>query len=229
VRLIGPLIALWWVQPVIGFAALGGFAIISASVIGFDRAMLRLANLENDAERRYSATLVDTLGNAHTVYALRQASSVSARLERRLLAIFEPLKRAIVLNEVKWFTVDLASRMLSCLLVGLFAWLATRPAADGRAAATLLLGSVYMVWEYAQQASGVICSIASHFQTFARQNADYASADVIRELQPAASQPGSQAPPHWTSLSIRDLTFRHADNRGDGPVLERVSLCLARG
>lgn len=229
VRLIGPLIALWWVQPLIGFAALGGFAIISASVVGFDRAMLRLADLENAAERRYAATLVDTLGNAHSVYALRQAKGVAARLERRLLAIFEPLRRSIVLNEVKWFTVDLASRLLSCILVGLFAWLATRPGADGRSSATLLLGSVYMVWEYAQQASGVICSIASHFQTFARQNADYASADAIRELRAPDSPAGTPPSVLWDSVNIRDLTFHHAEHRSDGAALERVALSLQRG
>jgi ABC-type bacteriocin/lantibiotic exporter with double-glycine peptidase domain len=230
VRLVGPLLALWWVQPLIGYAALAGFALITLSVVGFDRAMLRLANEENDAERRYAATLVDTLGNANTVYALRQAKAVAARLERRLLAIFEPLRRSIVLNEAKWLTVDLASRVLSCTLVGVFAWLATRPSHDGRAAATLLLGSVYMVWEYAQQASGVICSIASHFQTFARQHADYASADAIREVHIAKAdeaQPG--APAGWNSLAIRDLTFRHSGGRGDAPVLERVALSLERG
>jgi ATP-binding cassette, subfamily B, bacterial len=230
VRLIGPLLALWWVQPVIGYAALAGFAIITVSVVGFDRAMLRLANEENDAERRYAATLVDTLGNVSTVYALRQAKAVAFRLERRLLAVFEPLRRSIVLNEAKWLTVDLASRVLSCTLVGLFAWLATRPSHDGRQAATLLLGSVYMVWEYAQQASGVICSIASHFQTFARQNADYASADAIREL-PVARQGDSQhaATTGWNSLAIRDLTFRHGGSRGDAAALDRVALSLERG
>jgi ABC-type bacteriocin/lantibiotic exporter with double-glycine peptidase domain len=229
VRLIGPLIALWWVQPLIGCAALTGFAVISVSVVGFDRAMLRLANQENDAERSYSATLVDTLGNAQTVYALRQARGVAARLERRLLAIFEPLRRAIVLNEVKWFTVDIASRVLSCVLVGLFAWLATRPSADGRAAAPLLLGSVYMVWEYTQQASSVICSIASHFQTFARQNADYASADAIRELEPSALPVQAAASPDWRTVSVRDLTFRHRASRNGAPVLEKVALALERG
>jgi ATP-binding cassette subfamily B protein len=258
VRLIGPLIALWWVQPTIGFAALGGFTVISVSVVGFDRAMLRLANQENAAERRYTATLVDTLGNANTVYALRQAKALAARLERRLLAVFEPLRRSIVLNEVKWFTVDIASRVLSCALVGLFAWLATRPSPDGRATATLLLGSVYMVWEYAQQSSNVICSIASHFQTFARQNADYSSADAIRDLAPADADtdgarsthgrpaphvPAPHAPaPHpapqqaparnvanWHALSIRDLTFGHAAHRGDSPALEKVALSLQRG
>ena len=231
VRLIGPLIALWWLQPAIGFAALGGFALISVSVVGFDRAMLRLANQENAAERRYTATLVDTLGNANTVYALRQAKAVAARLERRLLAVFEPLRRSIVLNEVKWFTVDIASRVLSCALVGLFAWLATRPSPDGRAAATLLLGSVYMVWEYAQQSSNVICSIASHFQTFARQNSDYSSADAIRDTTaaPVTRQAPVRNVENWHALAIRDLTFSHAAHRGDSPALEKVALSLERG
>jgi ATP-binding cassette, subfamily B, bacterial len=228
VRLIGPLIALWWLNPVIGYAALGGFAVITVSVVGFDRAMLRLANEENHAERRYTATLVDTLGNANTVYALRQAKAVAARLERRLLAVFEPLRRSIVLNEAKWFTVDISSRVLSSLLVGLFAWLATRPAADGHAAATLLLGSVYMVWEYAQQSSNVICSIASHFQTFARQNADYSSAAAITDLAPAAVPPTNTCA-GWDSLAVRDLTFTHAAHRGDQPALEKVALSLQRG
>ena len=228
VRLIGPLIALWWLEPTVGYAALGGFAVITLSVVGFDRAMLRLANEENHAERRYTATLVDTLGNANTVYALRQAKAVAARLERRLLAVFEPLRRSIVLNEAKWFTVDIASRVLSCLLVGLFAWLATRPSADGRAAVTLLLGSVYMVWEYAQQSSSVICAIASHFQTFARQNADYSSAAAITDLSPAESATATHAA-RWQNLAIRDLTFSHAGHRSEQPSLEKVALSLQRG
>jgi ABC-type multidrug transport system fused ATPase/permease subunit len=228
VRLIGPLIALWWLDPVIGYAALGGFAVITVSVVGFDRAMLRLANEENFAERRYAATLVDTLGNANTVYALRQGKAVAARLERRLLAVFEPLRRSIVLNEAKWFTVDICSRVLSSLLVGLFAWLATRPAEDGHAAATLLLGSVYMVWEYAQQSSNVICSIASHFQTFARQNADYSSAAAITDLA-ATEVPATKHSANWASLAVRDLTFTHAAHRSDQPALEKVAVTLERG
>lgn len=230
VRLIGPLIALWWVLPAVGYAALGGFALITVSVVGFDRAMLRLANEENDAERRYAATLVDTLGNAHTVYALRQARSVVARLERRLLAIFEPLRRSIVLNEAKWLTVDLASRALSCCLVGMFAWLATRPSGDGHVPGMLMLGSVYMVWEYAQQSSGVICAIASHFQTFARQNADYSSADAIRDLHVEDDAvPSGEPIQGWNRLCVLDLTFRHASHRDGSPALDKVCLSLERG
>ena len=216
VRLLGPLIALWWVQPIIGAAAVAGFALIITSVFGFDRAMLRLANQENDAERHYSATLIDTLGNTGTVYALRQARGVAARLQRRLLAVFVPLRRAIVLNELKWLTVDLSTRVLNCCLVALFVWLTTRATPAATAEKTLLLGSLYMVWEYAQQAAGVIASIASHFQTFARQHADYASADLIRNSvpHPAAAVP-TPANLSWQRMTVRDLTFHHCSSHSD--------------
>jgi ABC-type multidrug transport system fused ATPase/permease subunit len=230
VRLFGPLIALWWLQPIVGVVAIAGFMLIICSVVGFDRAMLRLANEENAAERQYSATLIDTLGNAGTVYALRQARAVATRLERRLLAVFVPLRRAIVLNELKWCTVDLSTRVLNCFLVGLFVWVATRANAVGFAGKTLLLGSLYMVWEYAQQAAGVISSIASHFQTFARQHADYASVDLIRSSTPNPAAAVATPPTvPWQRLAIRDLTFRHTDARSSAPALERVALCLERG
>jgi ABC-type multidrug transport system fused ATPase/permease subunit len=230
VRLLGPLIALWWVQPVVGLVAVAGFTLIICSVVGFDRAMLRLANQENEAERLFSATLIDTLGNTGTVYALRQARAVAARLQRRLAAVFVPLRRAIVLNEMKWCTVDLSTRVLNCGLVGLFVWLATRNGSAGTVGKTLLLGSLYMVWEYAQQAAYVISSIASHFQTFARQHADYASADLIRSSMPNPAAPTSLPPSAtWQRLSVRDLTFRHACAHDGTPTLERLTFCLERG
>ncbi len=230
VRLLGPLIALWWVNPAVGCVAIGGFTLIICSVMGFDRAMLRLANQENEAERHYAATLIDTLGNTGTVYALRQARGVTARLERRLLAVFVPLRRAIVLNELKWCTVDLSTRMLNCGLVGLFVWLATRADSAGLTGKTLLLGSLYMVWEYAQQAAGVISSIASHFQTFARQHADYTSADLIRSSVPDVPAPAATTRlVQWQRLTVRDLTFRHARARGEAAALERLGLRLERG
>jgi ATP-binding cassette, subfamily B, bacterial len=230
VRLVGPLLALFWIQPLVAATAVAGLALIIGCVAGFDRAMLKLANEENNAERRYSATLIDTLGNTGTVYALRQVRQVAARLERRLGEVFIPQRKTIVLNEVKWCTVDLGTRILNCCLVGLFVWLTTRATPSNTHATTLLLGSLYMVWEYAQQASGVVASIASHFQTFARQHADYASADVIRDTATAPTV--GIAPSNvvaWRRLTFRELTFSHRTSRGEGPALERLSFSLERG
>lgn len=229
VRLVGPLAALFWIDVAVGGAALGGFVLICSSVIGFDRAMIRLARAENDAERRYQAALVDSLGNATTVLALRQTRALSQLLVQRLLAVFEPLRRSIVLNELKWCTVDTAGRALTCGLVGLFVWGASRGAvAAGESA--LMLGSVYMVWEYAAQAGGVVSAVAQHFQTFARQHADFGSADVIQAGQPLASADTVPAPQiEWERMDIRELRYSHAAARGAAAALDGASLQLQRG
>jgi ATP-binding cassette subfamily B protein len=231
VRLIGPVLALWWIEPVVGLGAILGFALISTSAIGFDRAMIRLAREENDAERRYAATLVDALGNTTTLLALRQARAVLALLERRLLAVFAPLRRSILLNEVKWCTVDLATRVLSCALVTLFAWSITQNSSTAQQ--TLLLGSLYMVWEYAVQAGGVVASVAQHFQTLARQHADYTSADLVREAQtvptPPAVMAGAVPGRGWQRLDFCEMSFRHAASRDAGLALDRISLRLVSG
>ena len=234
VRLIGPVVALWLLQPMVGVAAVVGFCTICVCVLGFDRAMIRLARRENDAERRYSSALVESLGNTTTLFALRQARAVTALLQRRLESTFAPLRRSIVLNEAKWCTVDISSKALSCTLVALFAWIASRgQGAAGQQA--LMLGSIYMVWEYATQASGVISTVASNFQNFARQQADYASADPIREAAAAAGQAPTQyeasamVATGWQRCEIRELVFSHAAARASAPALDHVSLCLERG
>jgi ABC-type multidrug transport system fused ATPase/permease subunit len=228
VRIVGPLCALTLIQPLVGAAALLGFVALSVAVLAFDRALIRLARQENDGERHYAATLVDVLGNATTLFALRQGRGLAALLERRLAAIFVPLKRSIVVNEQKWCTVDLAGNALSCTLVALFAWLASR-ADGGGAHGPVLLGSIYMVWTYAQEAGGVLSNLASQFQNFARQNADYGSTDVIREALPSPKPAEGAGLGGWTTLNLTGLAFQHERSRGEAPALDGVTVSLTRG
>jgi ABC-type bacteriocin/lantibiotic exporter with double-glycine peptidase domain len=232
VRLVGPIVALTLIHPLVGATAVVGFIIIGVTTVGFDRKMVKLAHQENDAERRYAATILDSLSNATTLFALRQAKAVVTLLQRRLLEVFEPVKRSIVINELKWFTVDIASRTFAVILVGLFAWLATRPVMGASAAGqTLLLGSVYMVWEYAQQAGGVVTALAAHFQAFARLQADYASADTIRVAPETTHLAGDtqHTSVTWRSLEIRDLCFRHPASRKAELSLNQVTFSLQTG
>lgn len=226
VRLIGPVGALIVIHPLVGGAATLGLLVICVSVLGFDRAIVRLAIQTNDAERRYTAVLADALGNATTVLALRQTRPFIRLLQQLVQKLFVPLKRMIVINEIKWAAVDIASRVLSCCLVGLYAWLMLRSSADGQ---RLLLGSVYMVWEYALQAGAVIAAVATNFQTFATQYANYQSADVIRDSPIDESRHEPVAPQTWQRCEIREIVFHHAGARGEVPALDHIRLSLQRG
>jgi ATP-binding cassette, subfamily B, bacterial len=226
VRLIAPIGALLVIHPLVGSVATLGLFVICWSVTRFDRAIVDLAIQTNDAERRYASTLADALGNATTVLALRQARPFIMLLQQLVENIRIPLKRIIVINESKWCAVDIATRLLSCCLVGLYAWLTLRSSTDGR---QLMLGSVYMVWEYALQASAVIAAVATNFQAFATQYADFESADVIRHNPVDESRHTPVAHHIWQQCDVRDIVFHHAGSRNTEPTLRIDRLSLRRG
>jgi ATP-binding cassette, subfamily B, bacterial len=233
VSLVGPIIALFILSKATGLAALIGYGFIAFVIIFIDQSMMRLAVVENDAERRYQAALVDTLGNIVSVFALRLEAATRKLLGSRLAMIFVPIKRYIVLNEGKWCAVDLLNAALWCSLVALYA-VVSRSGVSG-AGQPLLIGNVFMVYQYTQQAGGVISAIAAFYQMFTRHQADFASAGPIQEavvdtsrLTPASPDVGELLG-RWHTIELTDLTFTHLFSHSEGPVLKNVHLQLRRG
>ena len=213
VNLVGPIVALFLISHWTGSAALVGYAIIALVITRVDRSMMRLADKENEAERRYYSALVDALGNIVSVLALRLQAATRRLLGERLASIVVPLKRAIVVNEAKWCAVDLMNAALWCSLVALYAWLARRGASE--AGKPLLIGSVFMVFQYTQQAGGVISAIAIFYQTFTRHQVDFASAEPILTATVESAPKMTLLPPtaeklkNWRHINLEDLTFWH--------------------
>jgi ABC-type multidrug transport system fused ATPase/permease subunit len=209
VNFVGPLVALSLLSALTGWIAFVGYVVVGVIVLRFDRALVRLAARENDAERRYGAGLLDALGNIATLTGLRLQGPMRTLLAKRLEAIFAPLKRSIVVNEMKWCAVDLLSVVLTWTLVAAYVW-QTRHRGN-----PVLIGSVFMIYTYAQQAGGVIGSMAANFASFARTRADYASADAIWQA-PVKRAPGAAVDPDWRRIDVVDLVYRHAASPGTG-------------
>ena len=193
----------------------------------------------------YVAALLDFLGNASTVIGLRLQGASRLLLRRRMRAVSEPLKRTVVLNEGKWFAVDLMGLALTWGLVVIYVWQSRTP---GQA---VMLGGVFMIYQYAQQAAGVVTSVAANFSFFARMHTDYGSAAPIWEAPkgdslatppeqvPAAERIDAEAA--WQTLAVDALDWNYAP-RGSAPAtttapseerprggLHAVSLALRRG
>ncbi|HSO71686.1 MAG TPA: ABC transporter ATP-binding protein, partial [Thermodesulfobacteriota bacterium] len=214
-------------------AALVGYALIALVITRVDRSMMRLADKENEAERRYYSALVDALGNIVSVLALRLQGAARRLLGERLASIVAPLKRAIIVNEAKWCAVDLMNAALWCSLVALYAWLARRGASE--AGKPLLIGSVFMVFQYTQQAGGVISAIAIFYQTFTRHLVDFSSAEPILTATVESAPRMTLLPTtaeklkNWRHIDLQDLTFWHPHSRSPEPALNDISLHLGRG
>jgi ABC-type bacteriocin/lantibiotic exporter with double-glycine peptidase domain len=227
VNILGPLIALWMIDREVGGAAAVGFLLIGSVIVGFDRRLMGIARRENEAERRYTVRWIDFLGNVGTVMSLRLQEVSRKLLDARMQRVFEPLRQSIRLNEGKWMSVDLLSVALTWSLVGLYAWQANRGSASAGGAATLMLGSLFMVYQFAQQAGGVIGSMAAHLQGFARVRTDYASADPIWEA--AEREPSAPAEPGWKTIGAVHLSLVYIRNDGARVGVEDAGLELVRG
>ncbi len=214
VNFVGPLVALALLSRTSGVTALAGYVLIGVVIVRIDRALMKLARAENDADRRYVAALLDFLGNASTVIGLRLQGASRLLLRRRMAAVSLPLKRTVVLNEGKWFAVDLMGLALTWGLVVIYVWQARAP---GQA---VMLGAVFMIYQYAQQAAGVVTSVAANFSFFARMHTDYSSAEPIWHAPTSATleAPPEEVPAHeridmqapWTQLQVAQLQWRYA-------------------
>lgn len=222
INLFGPLLALSLLSPTTGGIALAGFVAIAVAIVRFDGALMRLAREENTAQRGYAARLLDFVGNIASVASLRLQDATRALLDRRLVAVFAPLRRSIVLNEWKWCAVDLLTLSLSWGLVVVYAW-----RTHGASAGTpLLIGSLFMIYQYAQQAAGVLGAMASNYQNLARTQTDFASAEPIWSA-PQAALAATRDADGWQRIDLQGLAFRHAGSERGG--LHDLHLSLRRG
>jgi ABC-type multidrug transport system fused ATPase/permease subunit len=224
VTFVGTLVALVWFAPLAGVVAIVGYATLVVAGLRFDRTMMRLADEENEASRRFTSGLFAFTGSIVSVSALRMEASTRRRLRDRLEAIFVPLARSIRVNEAKWAFVDLTTTALTWGIVALDAWQAHRD--RGAAGGAILLGGLFVVYKYAEQASGVVCGAAAHFQTFARFRVNFASADLILDA-PERSEAAVAVDRGWRRIEVDGIAFRHAVVDGGG--IEDVKLTLARG
>lgn len=232
VNFIGPLIALTLLSRSSGAMAIVGYVVIAVVIVRFDRSLMRLARVENDADRRYVAALLDFLGNASTVIGLRLSAASRWLLGRRMEAISEPMKRTVVLNEGKWFAVDLMGLALTWGLVVIYVWQSRAPGQ------TVLLGGVFMIYQYAQQAASVVSSMAANFQFFARMHTDYSSAEPIWEAPSRVADLADEridSEANWQTIEVSGLVwnYRPRGMQAAGETarsgLHEVSLALRRG
>ena len=220
---VGPLVALALLSRTSGVIAVVGYVVIAIIILRFDRVLMQLARAENDAERRYAAALLDFVGNAGTVIGLRLQAASRKLLGHRMDAVMVPLRRTVTVNEGKWFAVDILGMGLTWILVVVYVLQSREP---GQA---VMLGTVFMIYQYAQQAATVVGAMASNFQSFARMHTDYGSAQPIWEAPgdfDATVAPVSVDAP-WETLALRHASWQYADDARGG--LKGVDLVLRRG
>ena len=222
ISVVGPIAALFLISRPTGAAAMAGYAAIGWFVVRIDAFMVLLVREENRAERRYNSALVECLGNIGTVLTLRLQDPMRKLLRSRLLAVFAPLRRNIVFNELKWGGIDLCNSAMRTGLVALYAWL------DYRQRGTINVGTAVVVHQYSQQVGNVVAAMAMHWNDLVRQKTEVADVDPIFS-SPARGADAAAVPRDWRGIHVGGVRFVHPAAMNGTPALDDVSLELRRG
>lgn len=194
------------------------------ATLGLDRILVALNVRANSAERDYQTTWVELMANALTLKALRKTVGARRMVSQGLSKLDALMKRIVLLNELKWGGVDVVGTALTCLLVAMYASLASAAASGAAASAGLALGSLYMVYEYSRRAQDVVSLMAGDFGDMANQLADHHSGGMI----PAAPQESTLptlAASTWQVLSLSQVDM----GRQRLPVQKQWTLNLQMG
>jgi ABC-type multidrug transport system fused ATPase/permease subunit len=235
VHLLGTAVAVTLFSPVLGLIAVVGYSLVGLVMVRFDVTLMRLAKEQNAAERKYQSRLLDFLGNISTVMSFRLQDSSSRLVDAKLGEVFVPARKSITLVELKWCIADLISVALTWGLVAATAWMSSRNGA-------ILIGGIFLVHQYAQQARTVMLGLADKFQAIVRARTDLASAKAIWTTADHPA-PGSPVPKDWRSIDVSGLCYDHppaADaiaaptDSGSKPLhagsgLKKIAITLGRG
>jgi ABC-type multidrug transport system fused ATPase/permease subunit len=221
-RLFGSIFLLYWLAPQVGLIITVVAPLLYFLISGFDRAMVRLSEQSNQAEREISATLVDYLGNIGTLLALRLAKAGRAAISQRFAPLTRLQTRYMDLDVWKWalFMIGTNIAMAGSLLFYLLR--------QSNLQAAVAAGTIVTVFQYLQQIDTSIQGFASSYQNLLRYKVDLAGITPIEDAA-ALSKPQPHSSIAWQKAAIRDVTFSYTDREQHLHHLDGVSLDLARG
>ncbi len=223
VRFVGAMTMMTLVAPWMALRVVVASAIILTLIRGFDKKLIRLIHDENKRDHFLAAGLFDYISNIGTIITLRLGPLTQHEIARRLLAIFVPLKEAITLNELKWFTFMMLVSSTEAFVMLSFIH---QQVNLGNA---IMVGTLVTVFQYFRQINEVFVRFAIYYQDLIRFNADLAAVAPIRNAADALhAHDGPLPPTDWQQIEIRNLNFAY-HNDGRDWRLDNVNLQLPRG
>ncbi|MCB0553211.1 MAG: ABC transporter ATP-binding protein [Phaeodactylibacter sp.] len=220
--------AMIYFSPLFGLIA----AVMGAGVIfvllKFDKPFIQASREVNEKEHVVSSTLFDSLSNIITVITLRLEQRMEKGLLNRVMDILPPFRRKVMVNEWKWFVMDICVGLIyGVILVGYIYqnWVPGE---------VFLIGSLVTLMAYVQRFTSVFHGMAWQYTQVVRYHTDVQTAQNIFEAFEKYHLPDLDAalPEGWRQLEIGNLHFTHNDKRPEDEKaqgLHGLNLRISRG
>lgn len=222
--LAGPIVVLFWLSWQVALITLVVNVVTLFLLRYFDVRIMHWVNRENEVDHKYASTLFDYISNMTTIVTLRLGQRTQGELAHRLGEMYVNFKKHVVLNEVKYFALNIA---ISAMEVGIIiAYIYQQLSMTG----TVMVGTTIAVFRYLNTLTGAYYNFAGVYQNLQRQFTDFRAMDSIRSyyhLVPLQGVP-ENIDHGWKTIEITGLSYMH-DPAVEQGRLKDIDLTLRRG
>lgn len=198
-------IAMLYFSPLYGSIAiaLGFFAIFL--IVQFDKPFIKALEETNEKEHAVSSNLFDSLSNIITVITLRLEKRMESGLMQKIQDIFQPFRRKILINEWKWFFVDLVVALIYCTILGGYIHQTYLPGQ------VFLVGGLITLIMFVERFTSVFHDIAWQYTQIVSFHTNVQTASNITDAYDRWHLPESteKLPKNWKSIHLKHLNFQH--------------------
>jgi ATP-binding cassette subfamily B protein len=190
----------------------------------FDHKLIKLITEKNTKEHEVMSGLFDFLGNIKTVITLRFEDRALSTIRHRIRSIFPVFRQHAILNEWKWFTMDMlmAISVLTILVLYLHHEFTTT--------GVVLIGTFTMLWQYIEKMKWAFGNFTRQRNELMQMSTNYHTIDEITTAYthlPKNSQQVIFDAHH--PFHLQNLCFSYANQWIKNKVLNNISLDLTSG
>jgi ATP-binding cassette, subfamily B, bacterial len=197
-------------------------------IFKFDKPFIKALDETNEKEHVVSSTLFDSLSNIITVITLRLEKRMENSLMGKIMEVFPPFRRTVVINEWKWFVASVLIGVIYVVVAVGYVYEHHVPNE------VFLVGGLVTLLGYVNQFTSVFQDVAWQYTEIIRYNTDVQTARTISEayIQQHRDESGEKLPEKWQFIDIQNLSFSHQDTYDEQKTahsLHNLNLRIVRG
>jgi ATP-binding cassette, subfamily B, bacterial len=221
-------VAIVYFSPVYGGIGVVIGALTVWIIFQFDKPFIKALDETNEKEHIVSSTLFDSLSNIITVITLRLEKRIQVSLIKKVVEVFPPFRKTVVINEWKWFT---ASMLIGVIYIVVTVGFVYQNYVPGE---VFLVGGLITLLGYVNQFTSVFQDFAWQYTEIIRYHTEVQTARVIGDAyhdrhRPDTSETISE---NWQKIEIHHLNFSHNEAYESGKTahsLHGLNLRIRRG
>lgn len=198
------IVALLYFSPFFGtIAIILGMAAVSLN-LKFDKPFMKALREKNEEEHKVMAGLSDNISNIKTIIILRLQGAMSNKVLESLSRMFTPFLRSVLINEWRWFTVNLLVTLTYLIVIVGFVYEQYDPGE------VFYVGTLITLVGFLGNFTDTFYSITVRYTEVLRFHTDMQTVKEIESLsyqEVSDNVSGTRLP--WTSIRVQIENFHH--------------------